>query len=253
MGVGRGGMARDDFFVSGGWGVTRATSGRFDRRETPGHAIFGLAALSAEEIFALGAGELVLHFDGKAWVQEHAGSAVPAKTKAPNSLLYSALQTCADPNVVAYGPKVILERQQDSSWQGVSGADRERFWDLVRGWASVPRPSRCDAGSWFWLGKGLAWSTCQDGRTFMFDCGKPSPRASKPAKCPTLSAAAFANGRVYASCGNGTLWEVTSGSWRPLSTPKGAGQDLGSMSVAEDCIFVAGARTVWRRCGVISP
>ncbi len=122
--------ARDDFFVSGGWGVTRATSGRLDRRDTPGHAIFGLVALSTEEILALGAGELVLHFDGKAWVQEHAGPAVPAKTKAPNTLLYSALQTCGDPNVIAYGPKLILERQRDSSWKGVFGAERERFWDL---------------------------------------------------------------------------------------------------------------------------
>jgi len=34
--------ARDDFFVSGGWGITRSTSGRLERRDTPGHAIFGL-------------------------------------------------------------------------------------------------------------------------------------------------------------------------------------------------------------------
>ncbi len=149
-------LARDDFFVAGGWGITRATAGRVERRDTPGHAIFGLVDANPDGIFALGAGELVLHFDGKTWTEEHAGAAVPPRTKSANTLLYSAFQTCSDPNEIAFGPKLVLERQRDLSWRAASGDDRERLWDLVRGWASsaVARPSRCDAGSWFWLGKG---------------------------------------------------------------------------------------------------
>lgn len=244
--------APDDFFVAGGWGITRSTSGRLERRDTPGHPIFGLVDANPDGILALGAGELVLRFNGRAWVEEHSGVAVPPRTKSADSLLYSALQTCVDPTVIAFGPKLVLERQRDSSWRRVAGPERERLWALVRGWSSsfVTRPSRCDAGSWFWLGKGVAWSTCQDGRTFVFDCGKMSSRASKPAKCPTLSTAALSNGRVFASCANGTLWEVTSDAWRALPPPKGAGTDLGSISVTDDCIFLAGARTVWRRCGL---
>jgi len=245
---------RDDFFVSGGWGITRATSGRLERRDTPGHAIFGLVDSKPDGIFALGAGELILHFDGKAWVEEHAGAAVPPRTKSADTLLYSAFRTCSEPNVIAFGPKLILQRH-DSSWRGVSGAEREAFWDLVRGWPSLgaTRPSRCDAGSWFWLAKGVAWSTCQDGRTFEVDCGNLTSRARQPAKCRTLSAAALAAGRIYASCANGTLWEVTSDSWRALSPPKAAGKELGSISVVDDCLFVAGARTVWRRCRLTPP
>jgi len=247
-------IGRDDFFVSGGWGITRSTSGRLQRRDTPGHGIFGLVDANPDGIFALGAGELILHFNGTAWVEEHAGAAVPPRTKSPDSLLYSAFQTCAEGSTIAFGPKRILERH-DSSWRAVSGAERERFWDLVRGWPSLgaTRPARCDAGSWFWLANGVAWSTCQDGRTFQVDCGKLTPKARKPTKCQTLSAAASAAGRIYASCANGTLWEVTSDAWRPLTPPKGAGKELGSISVADDCLFVAASRTVWRRCGVTSP
>ena len=247
--------ARDDFFVAGGWGVTRSTSGRLERRGTPGHAIFGLVDAGNDGVFALGAGELVLHFDGKAWAEEQSGAAAPPRTKSPNTLLYSAFQTCDDPNVIAFGPKLILERQRDSAWRTVNGADHDRLWDLVRGWPSpaASRPSRCDAGSWFWLKKGVAWSTCQDGRTFMFDCGKLAPGARKPPKCPTLSSASSGTGRVYASCSNGTLWEITSEAWRPMAPPKVGADDLGSISVVGDCIFVAGRRTVWRLCGLVQP
>ena len=61
---------RDEWFVAGKWGVTHVTKAGRETRNTRS-TVAGLFGESSANVFALGYDELVLHFDGKGWVEEH--------------------------------------------------------------------------------------------------------------------------------------------------------------------------------------
>jgi len=61
--------------------------------------------------------ELVLHFDGKGWIQEHVGPA-PKRPGRGADLLHAAfyVSAAADAPLVAFGPWLVLVRQTNRSW-----------------------------------------------------------------------------------------------------------------------------------------
>jgi hypothetical protein len=140
-------------------------------------------------------------------------------------------------------------KRPDGTWARPLEAEKTRLSDIAQGGPpGFARPPNCDPGAWFWLGRKLGWFACQDTRSFIFDAGKVTPKGKVPPRCHTLTTVAFARGEIYASCANGTLWKTDEQTWRPLPAPQDKGKEFGSISVTDKCVFVAGARTVWRSC-----
>jgi hypothetical protein len=174
---------RDDWFVAGGWGVAKGTKTGFERKETPGRAVLGLLGRSPSSVFAFGAGELVLHFDGKTWKEEHIGPVPPKprrRGERVKDVLYFAYRSDPSAPLVAVGPWLVLVRQPDATWTQPGEKKRYRL-SLVgqTGPDKIARPLKCDPGPWYWLGQDLAWFACQDGRSFLYEAGTVTPKGCK--------------------------------------------------------------------------
>jgi hypothetical protein len=243
-------LGRDEWFAGGGWGVVRVSKAGVEREETQGRAVLGLYFQAPESVFAFGQDELVLHFDGKGWVQEHVGP----KPKRPGrgaDLLHSAYLETSAPGtpLVAFGPWLVLIRQANGSWALPPEPERERLSSRAQLGPDIKRPAKCDAAGWTWLGRDRAAFFCHDRRTFLFDAGTATPKGKLPGQCyRSISALTYANGEIYASCSSATLWTTEGESWRRIVPPKGA-HEIPSVSVAGDCLFVASGRSIWRACG----
>ena len=241
----------DDWFVAGDWGVTRISKANVERRETPGTPILGLFLDGPTSMSAVGARELVLHFDGKAWTEEHLASQPRKKASRAEDELVAAfrLEGQGSSSIVAFGPHLALMRQPDATWANRSEAERYRLWSLgSMGPPNIARPPRCVPGAWFWLSGPSAWFTCQDGRAFTFQAGHVAPQGTQPRECRTLTAVASAQDQTYIVCANGTLWKTLGVSWQAVTPPKVKDTDYASISIVEHCVFLAGRRTVWRTC-----
>ncbi len=119
---------RDEWFVGGKWGVTRVTKAGQETRSTRS-AVAGLFGESSASVFALGYDQLVLHFDGKGWAEEHY---VPTPKRGPrdyDDLVQLAFYVPGDPRgtLTAFGPHAVLQRQVDGTWRAPSEPERERL------------------------------------------------------------------------------------------------------------------------------
>ncbi len=239
---------RDNWFVAGDWGATSVTKTGTVRTETAGPNVLGLLGESANSVFGVGTAELILHFNGKSWVQEHIGSS----TKGPlrgDHLLYSAFYfpDATESRLVAFGPRLALQRQRDATWTRPPRPEMARL-SLLAEIGPPDRPARCDRDWWFWLGKNRAWFSCKDRRTFTYERGKTIPKGLKPVSCARVTRVAVEKGEVYAICAERTIWKTDGQTWGVLEPPSGSDREYRSISVAGGCVFLAGRRTVWRSC-----
>lgn len=238
---------RDEWFVAGKWGVSHVTKAGRESRATRS-TVAGLFGESAKSVFALGYDQLVLHYDGRAWTEEHD---VPTPNRGPrdyDDLVHSAFYVPGDPRgvLMAFGPHAVLERQVDGTWRAPAEPERERLSSLAEH-GPAENPAGCQGESWFWLGKDLAWFVCQDRRTFIFDRGQVSPKGRMSRSCPTPTRAAYAGGEIYAACSERGVWRTEGQTWRRLPRFDGDAPAF-DISVANKCVFVTSRRTVWRRC-----
>jgi hypothetical protein len=240
---------RDHWFVAGDWGVAWMNNKKLVRQGTPSASLLGMLIDSPTSVYAFGDRELVLHFDGSTWTEEHRTSPSKKPLRGEDELIGAYLDPKDPSSLVAFGADAVLKRQPDATWIGVPEAERSKLLSVgAAGPADIERPQGCALNSWFWLGRSLAWSTCRDHRTFVFEAGKVALKGVLPNGCKTLTSAASAFGEVYTICANHTLWRTSAQAWRPLSAPKDKDKDYGSISVTDHCVFLAGRRTVWRSC-----
>jgi len=239
---------RDTWFAGGKWGVVWAGKGGLQRHETGGRGVLGLFAETADSVFALGQDELILHFDGKTWTEEHRGPK-PRRSGRGADLLHSAYRDATpEAPLVAFGPWLVLVRQQDGRWTLPPEKERKRL--SLRGdlGPEIKRPPKCDAAGWRWIGKNKGAFFCHDRRVFIFDSGAVTAKGVMPRQCETtIDSLVFARGEIYTSCASGTLWKTDGPNWQRVTPPKGV-KEIPSLSVTDDCIFVAGGRAVWRSC-----
>lgn len=238
---------RDDWFVAGKWGVTHVTKAARESRGTRS-TVAGLFGENAKSVFALGYEQLVLHFDGRTWTEEHD---VPTQKRRPrdyDDLVHSAFYVPGDPRgtLMAFGPHAVLERGVDGTWRTPSEPERARLSSLAEH-GPADNPAACRGESWFWLGRDLAWFICQDRRTFIFDRGQVAPKGRIPGSCPTQTRAAYAGGEIYVACSERGVWRTDGQTWRRLPRLDGDPPTF-AISVAGKCVFVTARRTVWRRC-----
>lgn len=235
---------RDDWFVGGVWGAGRATAGGVERTVTKPRAILGLFGVSPESVFAFGDDELVMRWDGKKWIEEHVGP----KPKRPGrgaDILYSGFYEDTQP--VAFGVSLLLVRRTDGNWFLPPEPKSKKLFERGQLGPSFSLPDKCAKAGWFWLGKDKGMFHCHDGRSFVFDAGKIVSKGKLPAECRrSFNAVTFGQGELYASCGPDKVWKTAGDSWNLYATFKDAkGVDI---SVKDRCVFVAGARAVWRSC-----
>ena len=239
---------RDDWFAGGGWGVVRGSKVGLEREGTPGRAVLGFVVEGPGSVFALGQDELILHFDGERWTEEHHGPD-PKRSGRGADLLHSGFRDgTPDAPLVAFGPWLVLVRQNEGRWTLPPEPERNRLSLLGELGPEIKRPAKCDAAGWRWIGKNKGAFFCHDRRAFIFDSGVVTPKGTMPRQCQTtIDSLVFARGEIYASCAHGTLWRTDGMTWRPVAAPKGL-KEIPSVSVTDDCIFVAGGHSVWRSC-----
>ena len=235
----------DSWFAGGvGW-VARATSGSVERTSTGSRAVLGLAGQKPDDVFALGDDELVMHFDGTRWSEEHVGPK-PRRTGRGADILHSVL--LEGPRTIAFGPTLALVRADDHTWQTPPAAESKRLLDLTDSGPSHKPLAKCDEAGWFWVARDKALLACQDGRSFMFDSGTFSAKGALPSECRrAFQRVAVGRGELFASCGPGKLWKTEGSRWASFATFPAA-KELVSISVTDSCVFVASKRTVWRSC-----
>jgi len=240
-------LGRDDWFASGKWGVAKASKAGIERHAA-GTSVLGLFGEAPNSVYALGADELIMHFDGHRWIEEHKGP-TPKRPGRGADLLHSAFYSAAaGTSMVAFGPSLALERQSNGTWVAPPKDEMKKLSLLSQVGPTVPLPPGCDEAGWHWLGKDSGWFFCHDGRAFMFEGGATAPKGKLPRACTkTLDSSTYRDGDIYATCGAATVWKTEGQTWRLLATLKGE-KELPSISVTGDCVFVAGRRTIWRSC-----
>lgn len=245
---------RETWIAGGPWGLATANGSDTTVEPTHGHAVLGLFVESPTSAYAFGEGELIWHFDGKRWTEEHVGPLPPRTKRRPfaDHLLYLSYYNGAAPHgpLVAFGLSLVLVKQPDGTWAPPPDVDKNKLLELGQLGPQVSRPEKCDPAGWHWFGRNRGALYCHDRRTFVFDTDRVIPKGKLPSACyDGLHSLVEAKGELYASCSTRTLWKTEGEAWRRIDPPKEKGpKEIPSISVADGCLFIAGTKSVWRRC-----
>jgi hypothetical protein len=213
----------------------------------PGKTILGLSS-TPNGLFALGADQLILRLDGKAWNEEHF-TAPPARPTARTkyaAILHSAdaLGTEEAAPLVAYGPRGVLIREPDGSWVAPAEPERARLSRLAQQGPRKLVPPKCAPYGWHWLPADRGWLTCHGGRTFVIENSGARATGSLPKVCADGGEGLAERGsELYTLCA-GRLWKSGAGRWTAVPAPA----DLRALAATPRCLFVASERAVWRSC-----
>ena len=240
--------SRDDWFAVGRWGVSRNTKEGINKQETPGKAVLGLF-VDGHDVFALGDNELILRFNGKTWIEEHVGPKPKRKGRGADLLTFGyRLDDANGSNLVVMGPWLVLVRERDNTWRLPGESERQRLEDIGQAGPRLPLPGGCAQAGWFWLGHKKGFLACHDGRSFIVDDQKVTPKGKLPRACTrAFNAVATGQNEVFANCGPGKVWKTDADGWHLFATFKGE-KELPSLSVTADCVFVGGRQKLWRSC-----
>jgi hypothetical protein len=237
----------EEWVAAGKHVVVRGTTVGIDRRELPGKTILGVDRVG-RDLFALGADQLILRFDGKEWVEEHFEPAPPkASTRQKYAFILYALRATGGEGqapLLAYGPWRVLVRQSTGTWSQPVEAERDRLSLVNQIGPEIHRPARCAPASWRWLRNGRAWFTCHDGRSFTYDSGKTEPTGTLPKACNDASDGLAERGTELNLLCDGRGWRSEKARWLPLSLPKGTT----AIAASTRCLFAATERAVSKLC-----
>ena len=253
-------IGRGDWVAGGPRGLATARGGRVSIESTHGHGILGLFSDESRGVYALGEGELIWHFDGTRWTEEHVAP-LPPRGRRPfaEHMLYVAYREPSTParSLVATGLKLVLVKRSppEAGWAVPPPGAQDALRDTGLRGPAITMPARCDRAGWHWLGDSRGAFYCHDRRLFIWDAGTITPRGTMPAACfDTLDALIDVKGTLYASCHAATLWRVEGEAWRPIVSPEQRPKEqrppeISSLSYADGCLFAAGGGAVWRACG----
>jgi hypothetical protein len=245
-------VGRDDWFLALEGSVAKVTTGNVERHATMPRQAERLFVASPASVYAFGDGELVVHFDGTKWTEEHVGPPPPRPrrrgTGAPD-MLYGGY--FSESTLIAVGPSLVMAKQPDGSWAYPPTVDRQKLWDAGGSGPRISKPSKCSLAGWHWLGKNRGFFYCHDRRAFVWDTAMLTPKGTMPRKCyDSLHSIAEERGEFYAACNSATLWKTQGEVWQPVAPPKEKGlEDMEFVAAAGGCLFVTGPRSVWRACG----
>lgn len=247
-------MARDDWSLARGRaGLVTSRAGALHVEDTHDHGVLGFFADAPGSLYALGEGELIWHFDGTVWTEQHiAPRPPPGRHPFAAHMLYvgfvAPTQVAAGP--VAVGLELALVRQADGGWVAPAPDERARLGRLGLLGPDFAPPAGCARAGWRWLGPDRGAFTCHDGRVFTWDVGGVVAKGKLPGPCAeVLDTLVQAPDGLIASCRFSTLWKEEARQWRRIVAPREKGlSEFVSLSVAQGCLFVASKRAVWRSC-----
>jgi hypothetical protein len=246
-------IGRDTWFAAGGrWGVATGTKTGTTVQPTHDHGVIALFVESPTSVYALGEGELIWHFDGKAWAEEHVAP-MPPKGRRPFSehMLYLAYQDGAPKApLVALGLMLVLVKRSDGTWAPPPSTEKEALLKVGQLGPHISLPPKCDRAGWEWFERNRGAFYCHDRRIFLWDAGTLTPKGKMPSKCyDSLHSMAEEKGELYASCSSLTLWKTEGEAWRRIEPPRQSGlKEVPSVSFVDGCLFVGSDRAVWRSC-----
>jgi|GEM_PF-2401046 len=249
-------MGRDDWSVARGrLGLVTARGGEVASEDTHDHGVLGFFQDRPGSLYALGEGELIWHFDGKTWDEQHvAPRPGPGRGPFAAHMLYVGYvdPAAATPRLVAVGLELALVRQDDGSWASPAPAERQPLDDRGLLGPSFGPPAGCARAAWRWLAPRRGAFTCHDGRLFIWDAGAVVARGNLPRSCGAAPDTLVENeGVLYASCAYATLWKTEGERWRRIVPPPEKGLTaIPSLSFAQGCLFVTSKHTLWRACGL---
>ena len=247
-------IGRNTWIAGGAWGLATTVDARTSVESTRGHGVLGLFVESPISVYAFGEGELIWHFDGVKWSEEHAGPLPPRGQRRPFSqhMLYLSYFPGAAPNgpLVAFGLSLVLVKQPDRTWAPPPEFDRQRLLHVGQQGPAISLPSKCASAGWHWFGRDRGAISCHARRVFIVDTGKLTPKGKMPNEChDTINSLVESGGELYASCRTLTLWKTDGEQWRRIDAPKEQGlKEIPSLSVADGCLFAGGNKSVWRSC-----
>jgi hypothetical protein len=247
-------MGRDSWIAGGPWGLATATKAGTKVESTQGRGVLGIFVESANSAYAFGEGELIWHFDGNKWTEEHVGPLPPSAKRGPfaEHMLYLSYYKDNEPSgpLVAFGLSLVLVKQRDGTWVPPPDADRKKLLETGQLGPQISRSMKCDPAGWHWFGRSRGALYCHDRRVFIFDAGTLTAKGKLPNQCyDALHSLIEAQGQLYASCRSLTLWRTQGDEWHRIDPPKEKGlKEISSLSAADGCLFVGGNKAVWRSC-----
>jgi hypothetical protein len=247
-------IGRDNWIAGGPWGLATVTKAGINVESTHAHGVLGLFVESPVSVYAFGEGELIWHFDGKQWTEEHVGPLPPKGQRRPfaEHMLYLSYFPDTAPNtpIAAFGLSLVLLKQADGTWAPPPNTDKARLLEAGQLGPRISLPAKCDPAGWHWFGRKRGALYCHDRRTFIQDAGKLTPKGKLPTPCyDAVNSLVEANGELFASCRSLSLWKTEGERWARIDAPNEKGlSELPSISAAGGCLFVGGNKAVWRRC-----
>jgi hypothetical protein len=236
-------------WVAGGKGVlVRGGPAGLEREPVGERTIVGLSSDGRGGVFAVGWDELVLHFDGKKWVEEHFKAGPPKGKRGRHN--EDLLQHVADlpararPALVAYGPWLVLIRQPDGSWRQPPENERYDLVMLAQTGPRTGRPAGCAGADWDWLANDRSLFSCHDNRAFLNSGGQAKELGVLPRECQAgIRPSAIRGSEVFTLC-DGHIWRSAVNQWKRVTAP----ERIQAFTVAGRCIYVATNGAVSQHC-----
>jgi hypothetical protein len=241
------GASAEGWMAAGPEVIVVSRRGRIESTREPGRTILSLAS-TGDGIFALGLDQLVLHFDGGRWIDEHFTPSPSASTRRQRiaAILYGAHTFGSGISAVtaAFGPRSVLLRGRDHTWTSPPEGERYRLIMLAQTGPDIPRPAGCALAAWLWVSDDEGWFTCHGGRSFRHGPGGTTPTGKVPAACQDAGDGIAVVGRnVYLLCA-GNLWKSLRERWTRVPGPK----DLQAVAGGPTCLYAVTKSAVWESC-----
>lgn len=227
--------------------IVVSRNGRIESTREPGRTILRLAS-TRDGVFGLGLDQLILHFEGGRWVDEHFVPPPSASTRRQRiaAILYGARVFGSGNNAVtaAFGPWSVLLRGRDHTWANPPEEERYRLNVLAQTGPDIPRPAGCALAAWLWLSDDEGWFTCHGGRSFRHEAGATMSTGTVPGACHDAGEGIAVVGKdVYLLC-EGNVWRSSQERWDRVSAPK----DIQAIAGGPACLYAVTKRSVWASC-----
>jgi hypothetical protein len=245
------GASAEGWMAAGAEIIVVSRNGRIESTREPGRTILRLAS-TGDGLFGLGLDQLILHFDGGRWVDEHLVPPSSASTRRQRiaAILYGARVFGSGNNAVtaAFGPWSVLIRGRDHTWTNAPKNERYRLNMLAQTGPDIPRPAGCALAAWLWLSDDEGWFTCHDGRSFRHGAGGNTPTGRVPGTCDDAGEGIAVVGKdLYLLCG-GNVWRSSHERWDRVPAPK----DIQAIAGGPTCLYAVTNRSVWASCAKLA-
>jgi len=230
--------------VGNGLLVQGQVGGAFTATELPPrHALYAVWGKGAEDLFAVGPRQLIMHFADHKWVTER-----PQQEGNPRQLLLYEVGPFFPDTIAAYGPGAGEDglKRIAGNWVPLTPREvteirrREGMQDLGN------KPCRADSQRRRVTPEGTAWVVCNDRSVFLQQGQAFQPRGRLPAHCRggiQIHGSAIWQADLILNC-NGEVWRNHGTEWEHDSIP----DRVEALYATPACLYAVTKRSILARC-----